>query len=79
MVIEKVIYGYEITLDTDTNGDGEVSPERVTGCWINKGDYSGSLELVRAIDGLEDSEGNYQPMSDHTFTTIESWAIAHGY
>ena len=79
MVIEKVIHGYEITLDTDTNGDGEVSPERVTGCWINKGDYSGSLELVRAIDGLEDSEGNYQPMSDHTFTTIESWALANGY
>ena len=79
MVIEKVIHGYEVTLDTDMDGAGDQSPDRVTGCWINKGDFSGSLELVRALDGLEDSEGNYEAMSNHTFEKIEKWALANGY
>jgi hypothetical protein len=79
MVLEKVIHGYEITLDTDCDGAGDSSPDRVTGCWINKGDFSGSLELVRALDGLEDREGNYLPISNSTFFAIEKWALAHGY
>jgi len=79
MIKETKIHGYEITLDTDCNGDGDDSPDRVTGCWINKGDQSGSLELARALDGLEDSEGNFFPMSDNTYFAIEKWALAHGY
>ena len=79
MVIEKVIHGYEVTLDTDMDGAGDQSPDRVTGCWINKGDFSGSLELVRALVGLEESVGNFEAMSNHTFVTIEKWALANGY
>ena len=79
MVIEKVIHGYEVTLDTDVDGAGDQSPDRVSGCWINKGDFSGSLELAFTIAGLEDSEGDFMMVSKHTLETIEKWALAHGY
>jgi hypothetical protein len=79
MLKETKIHGYEITLDTDCDGAGENSLERVTGCWINKGNYSGSLELVRSLDGLEDQDGNYQAMNNSTFKAIENWALSNGY
>jgi hypothetical protein len=79
MVIEKVIHGYEITLDTDCDGSGDDSPDRVTGCWINKEDFSGSLEWLLAYGSLDDSEGRDHPVRDHTIDTINNWALAHGY
>jgi hypothetical protein len=79
MVLEKKINGIEVTLDTDVDGAGESSPDRVSGCWLNFKDYSGSLELVFALDGLEDSEGNYLKLSSTTIDSIEKWARANGY
>ena len=79
MVLEKVIHGYEVTLDTDTEGAGDDFPERVTGCWINREDLSGSLEWLLAYGSLEDSDGRVFPVSEHTIDIIDSWALANGY
>ena len=79
MVLEKVIHGYEVMLDTDTDGAGESSPERVSGCWLNKGDQSGSLEWALAYGSLEDSLDQSHPISSHTLDTIEKWALSNGY
>jgi hypothetical protein len=79
MIIETKIRGIEITLDTDIDGAGESSPERVSGCWLIRGDFSGSLELACHLGGLEDSEGNFLRISTPDLETIESWAAARGY
>ena len=79
MVLERKLNGIQITLDTDIDKAGESSPDRVSGCWLNFKDYSGSLEFALAYDGLEDSEGNYLKLSSHTIDTIEKWARANGY
>ena len=79
MVLEKKINGLEITLDTDIDGAGESSPDRVSGCWLNFKEFSGSLELAMHLGGLEDSEGNFLKLSIPDLETIESWAIARGY
>ena len=79
MYKEIKIHGFEISLDTDMDGAGVDSLERVTGCWINQKEYSGSLDLALALDGLEDQEGNFLPVSRHTLESIERWALIHGY
>jgi hypothetical protein len=82
MFIEKVINGIAVTLDTDMNGDGEASSERVSGCWLNAGDKEGlrgSLELALSLGGLENWEGELFPVDPQTLAKIESWAVAHGY
>jgi hypothetical protein len=35
MIKEMKLNGITVTLDTDMNGDGETSSERVSGCWLN--------------------------------------------
>ena len=79
MELETKIHGYEIGLNTDMDGAGDDSPERVTGCWINKGELSGSLELLLAQGGLENDNGDVVPMPDVLIDRIESWARANGY
>ena len=79
MVLEDTIHGYEVTLDTDTEGAGDDSPDRVTGCWLIKGDQSGSLEWALAYGSLEDSEGYSHPISSGTLDQIERWAMDNGY
>jgi hypothetical protein len=79
MLLEKKVNGLEITLDTDMDGAGDQSSDRVTGCWLNFGDYSGSLELALSLGGLEDSDGNFLKLSRPDLETIESWALARGY
>jgi hypothetical protein len=79
MVLERKLNGIEITLDTDIDGAGESSPERVSGCWLNFKDYSGSLEFALAYGGLVDSEENLLKISSPDLETIESWALARGY
>lgn len=79
MVFNKVINGYEIMLDTDTEGAGDDSPLRVSGCWINKGDLSASLEWLLAYGCLEDSDGQSFPVSESTIDLIDNWALANGY
>jgi hypothetical protein len=78
MVIEKKIHGFEVTLDTDMDNTGREG-ERVTGCWINKGDYSGSLALLEHLGGLEDRDGNDLEVSPGTIEAISKWAEKHGY
>jgi len=79
MQLEKTIHGYEISLDTDTDGAGDNSPERITGCWINNGELSGSLELLRQQGGLENDNGDVVPMPAALIEKIEGWALANGY
>jgi hypothetical protein len=82
MFIEKVIHGYQVTLDTDMDGAGDDSPERVSGCWLNAGNddgLRGSLEFALSLGGLENWEGELFPIDPQTLAKIESWAIAHGY
>ena len=79
MVLERKLNGIQITLDTDIDKAGESSPDRVSGCWLNFKDYSGSLEFALAYDGLEDSEGNFLQISSPDLEAIEGWALARGY
>jgi hypothetical protein len=70
------IYGLEIFLDPDMNGDGMDSPDRVTGCWIEHKDASCSLELLLNYGTVGD-DGIEVP--DPIIKKIEDWATAHGY
>jgi hypothetical protein len=82
MFKEMKLNGIKVTLDTDMNGDGETSSERVSGCWLNAGDADGlrgSLELALSLGGLENYEGELVAINSQTLAKIESWAIAHGY
>jgi hypothetical protein len=77
MQLETTIKGYHVTLDTDMNGDGEV-----TGCWISTPDHKHSASLAC----LEDT-GNLH--SDNWSTEVEvprevideisKWAEENGY
>lgn len=78
MYLEHKINGHEISLDTDMNGAGD-NEDRVTGCWINKGELSGSLELLLQQGGLENDNGDVVPMPDVLIDRIEGWARANGY
>jgi hypothetical protein len=79
MIKEMKLRGIEVTLDTDIDGAGESSPDRVSGCWLIFNDYSGSLELANHLGGLEDSEGNFLPINPSTLTAVEYWAQSNGY
>jgi hypothetical protein len=82
MIKKMKLNGIKVTLDTDMNGDGETSSERVSGCWLNAGDADGlrgSLELALSLGGLENWEGELFPIDPQTLAKIESWAVAHGY
>jgi hypothetical protein len=79
MNYETKINGLEISLDTDMDGSGDNSSDRVTGCFLIKGDYSGSLDLALSIGGLEDSEGNFLEIGQSTIEKIEQWALSKGY
>jgi hypothetical protein len=69
------IRGYTITLETDMNGDGG----GVTGCWIERGDASASLESAEATGGLCDYNDNVLSVPTHTLRAIRAWADANGY
>lgn len=79
---EMKLNGITVTLDTDMNGDGDTSSERVSGCWLNAGDLEGlrgSLDFALSLGGLENWKGELFPINPQTLAKIESWAIAHGY
>ena len=79
MYLEKKINGIEVSLDTDIDRAGEASPHRVSGCWLNVADCSGSLEFALHLGGLENSEGELIEIHPQTLAKIESWALANGY
>jgi hypothetical protein len=65
------ISGYRVTLDTDM-GDG------ATGCWIEKGGYSASLEAADAV-GLTDSNDREVSVPRSVILAIRTWAERNGY
>jgi hypothetical protein len=69
-MIETKIYDYEVSFEKFEDG--------VTGCWINYGDYSGSLEFA-LCNGLVDNFENYHVISEHILNKIEEWAHKQGY
>jgi hypothetical protein len=79
MYKEMKLRGIEVSLDTDTEGSGDNSPDRISGCWLNIGKYSGSLALALDLGGLEDVDGNFLPINPSTLTAIEGWAELNGY
>lgn len=75
---------YEVTLDTDMEGHGEDSDERVTGCWIlfqrRRGeDYTASLQCALDTGVLTSNSEREHKISNKVLTKIEQWAIENGY
>ena len=71
--MNKTFGSYRVTLDTDVNGDGES-----TGCWIQKGGFSASLEAAD-YEGLSDSNDQVHEVPASTLAAIRKWAEANGY
>ncbi len=68
-----------VTLDTDMDGDGEDSPDRVSGCWINYKRFSGSLAFLLDSGELWDECGVEHKVEQSTINDIEEWANENGY
>lgn len=69
------IQGYEVTLDTDMNGDGEV-----TGCWISCKRFSASLACLLDTGALTHSDGHTEhQVPAWVIGEIEKWADDNGY
>jgi hypothetical protein len=73
--LTETIRDYEVSLDTDMNGDGQT-----TGCWIRKGQFSASLSCLEAT-GVLTSASTDEEMSVSPFTIAEiaDWAEENGY
>lgn len=67
------ICGYRVTLDLDMDGTG------TTGCWIERGDYSASLECADGEGVLENSRGEQRSIHPATVDAIRAWAERKGY
>lgn len=67
---------YDVTLDTDMNGDGEVS-----GCWISQGRYSASLAALQATGVLTHNGDCTADLAvpDNLVEEIAQWADENGY
>lgn len=79
MEIEKQFGAYAVTLDTNMDGAEEESNNRVTGCWIEYGPFTASLEALTAHDVLEDGRGGEHRVPRGVISEIEAWAIKNGY
>lgn len=66
------IAGYRVTVDTDM-GDG------ATGCWIERGNFSASIEAADATGVLTDSGDREQPIAAGIVARIRTWAEGRGY
>ena len=66
------IRGFHITLDTDM-GDG------ATGCWIEKGSFSASLECADATGRLVNTNDQEIGISPEMCTAVRTWAEKNGY
>lgn len=66
------IDGFEVEIDTDTDGNGR------TGCWIQKGRNSGSLELLMG-EGVLLGHNDDLRVPQSTIDAIEQWALENGY
>ena len=73
------IDGYTVILDTDMDGDGDDNSDRVSGCWINYQQFSGSLEHLRATGELWDGDGCEHKVAQETIDDIGEWAEENGY
>ncbi len=72
--VEKKFGEYEVTLDTDMDGEG------TTGCWIQYKQFSSSLEVLLATAKLDDHDtGNEHEVSQSRINEIEKWANENGY
>jgi hypothetical protein len=78
--VTKVIHGLEVELDLDMNNDGADSSERVTGCFITKGGFGGSLDFLDLHGELINHDtGEVLEISPHTIEVIRKWAEKNGY
>ena len=65
-----VINGYEIELEFDCD---------TSSCWVTKGRYSSSLQLIMDCGEIEDNSGNTKLVKQTTIDKIESWALSNGW
>ena len=78
--VNKVIHGFEVELDLDMDNAGVDSSERVTGCFITKGGFGGSLDFLDLHGELINHDtGETIAVSPHTIEVITKWAEKHGY
>ena len=78
--ITKTIHGFEVELDLDMDNAGMDSAERVTGCFITKGGFGGSLDFLDLHGELINHDtGDTIEVSPHTIKTITNWAEKNGY
>ena len=68
----KIIDGCTVTVEPDM-GDG------ASGCWIEKGNLSASLECADALGYFEDDDGRQIKISAGTLLRIRAWAESQGY
>jgi hypothetical protein len=78
--VNKVIHGFEVELDLDMDDAGADSSERVTGCFITKGGFGGSLDFLDLHGELINHDtGGTLEVSPGTIEAITKWAQKHGY
>jgi hypothetical protein len=78
--VNKVIHGFEVELDLDMDNAGADSSERVTGCFITKGGFGGSLDFLDLHGELINHDtGGALEVSPGTIEAITKWAQKHGY
>jgi hypothetical protein len=78
--VNKVIHGFEVELDLDMDNAGADSSERVTGCFITKGGFGGSLDFLDLHGELINHDtGETITVSSGTIEVITKWAQKHGY
>lgn len=73
MELETVISNFRVTLDTDMDGTGS------SGCWIEQGRYSASLECADQTGVLSHSDGDEFLIQPSVVAAIRKWAEDNGY
>ena len=69
--IHTTIKGYDVELEID------LSEDPITQCWVEKGDYSGSLARLAQTGTLDNSSEMELKVPDRIIDEIEDWADAN--
>ena len=70
--LTKRIYGYDVTLVTGTD------EHPTSQCWVEKGKYTGSLEMLTMTGELYGSTES-RKVPDMVVGAIEEWALNNGW
>jgi len=77
---EKTIMGFEVTLETWTEDDGQERSDASVIKRVNDTEFGGSLEMLNGQHTLEDYHTGEEIMvPDSVRNVITTWAEANGY